>query len=59
MNYYKVTIKKSSTGFVRRKRISLSNEDYNKLLLKLNQLENGYILLDIEIMPLESKSDES
>jgi hypothetical protein len=53
-----VTIRHNSTSHVRRKRIRLTTEDYEKLILKLNKKENGYTLLDVEKVDSESKTHE-
>jgi hypothetical protein len=53
-----VTIRHNSTSHVRRKRIRLTHEDYEKLILKLNKKENGYTLLDVEKVDSESETHE-
>jgi hypothetical protein len=53
-----VTIRHNSTSHVRRKRIRLTHEDYEKLILKLNKKENGFTLLDVEKVDSESETHE-
>jgi hypothetical protein len=53
-----LTIRHNSTSHVRRKRIRLTHEDYEKLILKLNKKENGYTLLDVEKVDSESETHE-
>jgi hypothetical protein len=53
-----LTIRQNSTSHVRRKRIRLTHEDYEKLILKLNKKENGFTLLDVEKVDSESETHE-